>query len=137
MISTLTHLLNPDGSWSLKPRKEKKKKGRKRKVSKVGKVGIVRLYGKDLEQLRRDCFERDKWHCRMCGRRVAWSHGISCFADEDWAWSNSLGLPIGQMAHIRTKRNNGDTLDNVRTLCSDCHGKEHNAGGKPCPAKRI
>lgn len=42
------------------------------------------------------------------------------------------------MAHIQAKRRGGDSLDNVRTLCAECHRKEHNYGPsltKPCPKK--
>lgn len=116
----------------------KKRVSQKRKKSRVGKLGIVRLAGADLEALRRQCFERDDYACRDCGRRVAWSEQEEQLVGSKWAWSNAFGFPVGQMAHIRTKRNNGDTLDNVRTLCPDCHTKEHQygpSGKKPCPSK--
>ena len=29
------------------------------------------------------------------------------------------------MAHIRNKRMYGDTLENIRALCGDCHRAEH------------
>src|ERR1700677_4667256 len=53
---------------------------RKRKYRKseetIGKLGRVRLRGKKLEQLRRDCFERDGYRC-MCGCKqpVTWEDG--------------------------------------------------------------
>jgi hypothetical protein len=47
-----------------------------------------------------------------------------------------------EMAHVRGKRNHGDSLDNVRSLCgpwaNGCHAKEHNWGKsmtKPCKKK--
>jgi 5-methylcytosine-specific restriction endonuclease McrA len=42
------------------------------------------------------------------------------------------------MSHIKAKRMGGDFLDNVETLCGDCHRKYHNYGPsmeKPVPAK--
>jgi 5-methylcytosine-specific restriction endonuclease McrA len=110
------------------PKRKAIRKG-KHKKSRVGKVGIVRLYGKDLEKLRRECFERDNYTCVECGTYVEWS-------DNELYRGYKWRTPVGHMAHIRTKRNNGDTLDNVRTLCAECHQKEHNAGGKPVPGKK-
>ena len=98
-----------------------------KKKTRTGKLGIVRLVGADLEALRRSCFERDRYICQECGAYVEW--------DDDPLYEGDGGrTPVGHMAHIRTKRNNGDTLDNVRTLCPKCHALEH-AGGKPVPAK--
>jgi 5-methylcytosine-specific restriction endonuclease McrA len=90
------------------------------------KVRPGRLKGKALEQLRRDCFERDLYRCQaeipgfadVCGNRVTWESG--------------------HMAHIGAKRRHGDSLDNVQTLCGTCHGLEHQYGKsfqKPCPPK--
>lgn len=99
--------------------------GRKRKRSgQAGKLGIVRLSGLALRELRIRCWLRDGGCCCECKRAVT--------IDGHYPWDGVM-----HMAHIRTKRNNGDTIDNVRTLCPECHGKEHNAGGKPCPAKPI
>lgn len=100
-------------------RKRLKRSGR------PGKAGIVRLYGKDLRALRRQCFERDRFRCVICGCLVAW----------DRKEAEDLGLPVGEMAHKKTKRNNGDTLDNVETMCRADHSKSHNCGGKPLPKK--
>jgi 5-methylcytosine-specific restriction endonuclease McrA len=88
---------------------------RRERSGKPGKLGTVRLYGGDLEMLRWRCFERDRFRCVQCGF---------------YGYLDTL-----EMAHIRTKRNNGDTLDNVVTMCHACHEKSHNAGGKPCPPK--
>lgn len=100
---------------SRKPMKKFSGKG-----SRVGKLGIVRLTGDDLADLRVQCFIRDGWKCQGCGCEVS-MNGLFRFKR-------------AEMAHIRTKRNHGDTLSNVRTLCPDCHRLEHN-GGKPCPPK--
>jgi 5-methylcytosine-specific restriction endonuclease McrA len=78
-----------------------------------------RLRGKALEQLRRDCFERDRYACQECGIFVYWA--------------------TAHMAHIKAKRIGLDTLENVRTLCAECHLIEHQygkSGVKPCPSKR-
>jgi 5-methylcytosine-specific restriction endonuclease McrA len=92
---------------------------RKKPVRKVrAKARPGRLKGKAMTALRIACFERDKGMCQECGRFPGW-----------W-W--------GEMAHIRAKRNNGDTLDNVRWLCSRCHMIEHSygkSGVKPVPKK--
>ena len=88
-----------------------------------GKLGIVRLYGKDLEGLRRQCWERDVSCCQWpgCGVWCRWESGYS---------------DSGHMTHIKNKRMYGDTIDNVRVLCATHHLiHEHNAGGHPCPPK--
>ena len=94
----------------------RKKKARSGDVT-VGKLGRVRLRGKALEALRRACFERDGYRCVEC-RRCGLCHN-----------------PL-DMAHIQSRGAGGsDTLENVKTLCHECHMKSHNAGGKPCPPK--
>jgi hypothetical protein len=99
------------------------------------KVRPGRLKGKALEQLRRECFDRDGYKChgfrfigmdekygplyRLCLKPVTWSSG--------------------HMAHLRNKRMWGDTLDNVVTKCEECHIQIEHAYGpsgiKPCPPK--
>ena len=86
-------------------------------MKRVGKLGIVRLTGKDMESLRRERFELDGYRCVDCGRGVSW----------EW----------GQLAHVRTKRNNGDTLENVRTKCAECHHREHNPKSVPRKARPL
>ena len=71
----------------------------------VGKLGIIRRTGKDLEELRAECFERDRGVCQDC--RVATLFGAPHEHPHSF-----------HMAHYRGKRNNGDTLDNVRCLCA-------------------
>lgn len=74
---------------------------------------IVRLEGADLRKLRMDCWLRDLCSCVDCGVSTLWNKRFD-------------GDPLAyEMAHIRTKRNNGDTLDNVKTLCAACHRREH------------
>jgi 5-methylcytosine-specific restriction endonuclease McrA len=78
-----------------------------------------RLKGKAMTDLRWACYLRDLGACQECRRFTHWE--------------------LGQLAHIRAKRNNGDTLDNVRWLCADCHRIEHSygkSGVKPCPPKQ-
>lgn len=80
-----------------------------------------RLQGADLKALREQCFDRDGGKCRECGRVVLF------YADPIHAISY-------HMAHLQAKRRGGDSLDNVRTLCGECHRAQHN-GGKPVPRK--
>jgi 5-methylcytosine-specific restriction endonuclease McrA len=85
---------------------------------KVGKLGTIRLKGADLERVRRACFIRDGWRCQDCLRVIGWASG--------------------HMAHIKSRGAGGsDVMDNVRTLCLECHSKEHNCGGKPLPRKPV
>ena len=88
----------------------------KRKVSRVGKLGIIRLKGSDMEKLRHEAFERVGGICELK-------------LDSD-CWGRCAEYR-GELAHIRTKRNNGDTLDNVQWACPSCHSRSHNCGGKP------
>lgn len=77
------------------------------------KTAPVRLKGDDLAMLRLECLQRDRGRCRECGVRV----------------SDSLPdyHPLKyHMAHIQGRGANGsDTIENVRTLCGECHRKEH------------
>jgi 5-methylcytosine-specific restriction endonuclease McrA len=90
-------------------------------VIRVGKLGIVRLTEEDLEQLRRQCYERDQGKCVVCGVKLRWEPGY---------WDSM------HMAHVRTKRNNGDTLDNVQAKCPGHHWQEHNPKAVPRKARR-
>lgn len=81
---------------------------------------VVRLTGKALEQLRLDCYRRDNCRCQECGIRT--DPFVSSMAPNSY-----------HMAHIKAKRNGGDTLDNVRALCGDCHRAEH---GNPLPRSK-
>ena len=81
-----------------------------------------RLGRQDLFKLRLDCWTRDFGRCQNCG----------CMT---WFNADPISDVSYHMAHIKAKRIGGDSLDNVRTLCGGCHRAEHNAGGKPCPAK--
>ena len=105
---------------------------RRQRSGKAGKLGIVRLYGDDVEPLRRECFERDEYRCqhvidvgppeRKCLRVVRWEEG---YPDS------------GHMAHIGNKRMYGDVIDNVLTKCPRCHLELEHAGGKVVPPKTI
>ena len=78
----------------------------------VGKLGRIRLKGVDLARLRRACFERDVWACVRCGDGISWVSG--------------------HMAHIKSRGAGGsDVLENIRTLCAECHMNSHNCGGRP------
>ena len=62
----------------------------------------IRLKGKDMEALRRACFERDNYICVQCGNPVSWQSG--------------------HMAHIKSHGSGGsDILENVKTKCQHCH----------------
>lgn len=75
--------------------------------------GRIRLKGKALAELRLACVTRDRGRCRECHVRVS---------DELPDWH-----PLKyHMAHIKSRGASGwDVLENVRTLCGDCHRKEH------------
>ena len=83
-------------------------KKRRERSGKPGKLGIVRLYGDDLAQLRRECYERDEGKCQWdgCGKSVPFEGDL---------------YTRGHMAHVKNKRMYGDTLDNVRWLCYEHH----------------
>ena len=99
-------------------------KKRRQRSGKPGHLGIVRLYGKDLEALRVQCYFRDEGRCQ-------WEepNGVRCYK------AVSLDGPLFQrahMAHIRNRRNYGDTLANVRILCPQHHlVSEHNPKSVP------
>jgi 5-methylcytosine-specific restriction endonuclease McrA len=105
------------------------KRTRVKKVRSKPRAG--RLKGAALEQLRRDCFERDGYRCQgfihsECG---LW---FTCRKLVTWE--------SGHMAHIVSRGRGGpDVIDNVVTKCGDCHiGIEHSygpSGIKPCPRK--
>lgn len=78
----------------------------------IGKLGTVRLSGPAMAELRLTCWRRDGGICQECGQRV------NPFFHH--SFSNSY-----HMAHKRNRRMYGDTLDNVRALCGDCHRAEH------------
>lgn len=97
------------------PRRKKPHKGN---VT-VGKLGRVRLRGKALEALRRDCFTRDGYKCQCkpsCGLAVTWE--------------------TGDMAHIVSRGAGGsDILSNVVTMDHFHHLASHNCDGKPLAPK--
>jgi 5-methylcytosine-specific restriction endonuclease McrA len=94
-----------------------------------------RLKGKAMEQLRRECFERDGYRCQGYQTLRFESLGgieLPVICNTPVTWES------GHMAHIGAKRRHGDSLENVRTLCAECHIKEHSygkSGIKPCPKK--
>lgn len=81
----------------------------------VGKLGRVRLKGDDLEALRLERFDLDRWRCVDCRRIVR---------DDvpDWAANKA------HLAHmIGRGRGGSDTIANTRTKCGECHFRhEHN-----------
>jgi 5-methylcytosine-specific restriction endonuclease McrA len=104
-------------------------KSRRARSGIAGKLGIVRLYGKDLESLRRDCYMRDGGRCQFVVRDRT---GEKC--------NKSLSLDgdlytRAHMAHIKAKRNGGDSIDNVRLMCYFHHIVVEHGGGKVVPSK--
>jgi 5-methylcytosine-specific restriction endonuclease McrA len=88
-----------------------------------GKLGIVRRTGKDLEDLRRQCYDRDRRRCVDCHRPLIWERGA---------------LDSMHMAHIVSRGAGGsDSLDNVRTKCFSCHIEREHAGYKLVPAREV
>ena len=79
---------------------------------------VVRLTGKELEQLRWDCWIRDGGFCRDCEGATYYQARFD--GDPD----------AYDMAHKRNKRMHGDTLSNVVTKCHRCHMREHTKGRK-------
>ena len=75
---------------------------------------IVRLTGNALKKLRLECFVRDFGRCNVCGRKVFYE-------------ARFPGDPLAyDMAHVRSRGAGGDdSLENVRTLCHECHMAEH------------
>ena len=103
-------------------------KTRRSRSGRAGNLGIVRLYGKDMEALRWQAYERSGAHCEMQRDGQRCNYPI-----------HSLNM---ELAHVRNKRMYGDTLDNVLCSCKmradgepGCHALSHNAGGHPCPKK--
>ena len=81
----------------------------------IGKVtGKVRLRGKALADLRYHRWMLDMCRCVVCGVRTFWQ---ARYEGDPQAY---------EMAHIKGRgASGGDTVDNVRVLCSVCHRKEH------------
>jgi 5-methylcytosine-specific restriction endonuclease McrA len=68
----------------------------------------IRLPADSYERLRREVLERDGWRCQHCGR-----------------------MSELQVHHIRSRSSLGDdNLDNLITLCCDCHREAHCRMGK-------
>lgn len=90
-------------------------------IPRFPKPGIKRLYGEDLRLLRLACYLKYDGRCVKCGE-------ATMLDAPEWH-------PLkADMAHIKTKRNNGDTIDNVELWCHRDHMRYHN-GTKPCPPK--
>ncbi len=82
------------------------------------KTAPIRLKGLALHMLRLECVTRDKGRCQECRALVCTSPEVP-----DWH-------PLKyDMAHLKSRGAGGsDTLDNVRTLCHECHMREHTEG---------
>ncbi len=79
----------------------------------IGKLGIERRTGKDMKSLRTACLYRDGTKCRECGVTV-WDH-LPDYHPQKY-----------DMAHIKSRGAGGsDVLENVKTLCHQCHMLEH------------
>lgn len=77
------------------------------------KARVLRESGSGIKELRLKCFLKYRGKCDECGKDLQYTT----------IWD---GHPDRyHMAHKRTKRNNGDSLSNVRALCGTCHRTEH------------
>jgi len=99
-----------------------------------------RLKGKALENLRRDCFERDNYQCRHEIRHpIADLKGYVVDSYYERC-GNFVTWETGHMAHIVSRGAGGkDELSNVLTKCPYCHQiREHHEGngGKIIPPKQ-
>lgn len=82
----------------------------------------VRLKREELQALRIARFMLDGGRCVDC----------HTFVWLDAPLENPLRM---HLAHEVSRGAGGsDTIENTRTKCGRCHGREHN-GGKPCPPK--
>jgi len=83
-----------------------------------------RLRGAELQELRRQCYERDGGKCVECGVQLIYNPAHPL-------------VPNGyHMAHIRARSLGGpDHISNVRSKCSDCHIRVEHSGGKPRQSK--
>jgi len=94
----------------------------------AGKLGIVRLYGKDMAELRHRVYERDAGRCQfvesngfLCGKRLPFDGSVFVRA---------------HLAHIVGRgRGGSDTAENTRLVCYFHHIVCEHSGGKPCPPK--
>ncbi len=75
----------------------------------VGKENIIRRTGKDMDELRDECFVRDKGECVSCHCLLVKHPG------------HILQPNAYHMSHIRNKRMWGDTISNVESRCTACH----------------
>ena len=69
-------------------------------------------------QARLECYQTAQGLCHWCRRFVP--------------------LSVGHLCHARAKRRFGWMPSEQQAHwwgCGECHGKSHNAGGKPCPPK--
>jgi 5-methylcytosine-specific restriction endonuclease McrA len=76
---------------------------------------------------RYECFERDGKRCRWCGQ----PHYQNFFDYSDITGEKIRGISLETKLHahhIKPIKDGGyNTLDNLITLCEDCHKKEHSS----------
>ena len=81
----------------------------------------VRLNKKEYAKFRIEVFQRENGICQECGKFVpAIMHngGYDMFL-------------CGHVAHIRSRgAGGGDTPDNVKWMCFECHRREHDGRSK-------
>ena len=73
------------------------------------------------------CFTRDNWTCQDCG----WRDKDACFISE---LISPRRLEADHVSYARFGREN---LDDLRTLCTDCHMKKHAMSALPPRFKRA
>lgn len=117
-----------------------------KRKTRVGKTGTVRLGKKDLASTRNVVYFRAEGYCQLRGILVEelasrtdtdLAHRLAAITQIEakcWRWVSEAN---GHDAHLRTKRNHGDGLDNRVWSCPPCHVADHNAFGKPVPAKQA
>lgn len=107
-------LKEASGRWSLFGRREravrKASKEYERAQGKLRKLGVIEertVYPRNWDSLRRHVYTRDRHRCQSCGRK------------------GSRKVRLHAHHIIPLSRGGTNTLDNLTTLCSECHRRVH------------
>lgn len=127
------HGRKPFSSITGKRKAVKRKSGKQRRV-----MGREKLYGAAKTE------QRWKLFVRSGGSRETGLGGyceaylftegplvmrVRCFKPITWETM--------EWSHNRHAANKDDSLEGGIASCRECHQKSHNAGGKPCPSKKV